>query len=278
MGGRIGRRAFLAGSAGSALRVQAAQLPEIVYLVGPTGSDPPKRLLREGVVFQRAYAACPDHQWWAQTLTTGLFAHALGSQHKVTGLPGRWIEASSISEAELALQRLDQTAAFPDTPLIFISKPGGDCPGDRCTRVALAIRYPRAIRGGSASDFLASTVDVAPTLARLAGAAPTTETHGRDLSNLLRTGVGERPESIYAEGQLGQPGEWRMVVRGLDKLVIGPGGDVLHLYNLGEDPEEANDLAREVGHQLKIDELRALIRVWMKRTSDGVDPSGLRRR
>jgi hypothetical protein len=69
-----------------------------------------------------------------------------------------------------------------------------------------------------------------------------------------------------------------MVVRGLDKLVIARGGDVLHLYNLGEDPEEANNLAREPGHQLKVDELQALVRVWMKRTADGVDPSGLRRR
>jgi len=278
MAARIGRRSFLVGSAGSALGTGAGQLPAIIYLVGPTGSNPPKRLLTEGVAFQRAYVACPDRQWWGQTLTTGQFAHALGAQAKVAGLSGRWIETASPGEAERALQNLDQTAPFQDTAVIFISRPGGDCPGDACSRVTLAIRYPRAIRGGGPGDFLASTVDVAPTLARLAGVILPYETHGRDLSNLLRTGAGERPESIYAEGQLGQPGKWRMIVRGLDKLVIGRGGDVLHLSNLGEDAEEANDLAREVGHQLKVDELRALIRVWTKRTSDGVDPSGLRRR
>jgi hypothetical protein len=278
MGGRIGRRTFLVGSAGAAVGTGAGQLPEIVYLAGPTGGDPPKRLLREGVAFQRAYLACPDQQLWGQTLATGLFPHAFSSQHKVAGLPGRWIDASSSAEAERALQNLDLTARFQDTAVIFISKPGGDCPHDRCTRVSLVVRYPRAIRGGSATDFLASTVDIAPTLARLTGVALTYETHGRDLSNLLRTGAGERPESLYGEGQLRQPGEWRMVVRGLDKLVIARGGDVLHLYNLGEDPEEANNLAREPGHQLKVDELQALVRVWMKRTADGVDPSGLRRR
>jgi hypothetical protein len=278
MAGCIGRRSFLAGSAGAALGVGAGQLPAIIYLVGPTGSDPPRRLLTEGVAFQRAYVACPDRQWWAQTLTTGHFAHALGGQTKLAGLPGRWIETASTAEAERALRNLDQIASFQDTAVIFISRPGGDCPGDSCARVTLALRYPRAIRGGAPGDFLASTVDVAPTLARLAGVTLPYETHGRDLSNLLRTGAGERPESIYAEGRLGQPGEWRMIVRGLDKLVIGRGGDVLHLYNLGEDAGEADDLAHEAGHQLKVDELRALIRMWTKRTSDGVDPSGLRRR
>jgi hypothetical protein len=278
MGGRIGRRAFLVGSAGSCVGADAGQLPEIVYLIGPTGGDPPKRLLMEGVSFQRAYLACPDRQWWAQTLTTGLFAHALNPERKVAGPAGRWIETSSSGEVERALHDLDLTAPFQDTAVIFLPKPSGDCPQDRCTRVPLVIRYPRAIRGGGTTDFLASTVDVAPTLARLAGVALPYETHGRDLSNLLRTGAGERPESIYGEGQLRQPGEWRMLVRGLDKLVTTREGDVLHLYNLGEDPEEAYDLAREPGHQLKVDELQALIRVWMKRTADGMDPSGLRRR
>jgi hypothetical protein len=54
--------------------------------------------------------------------------------------------------------------------------------------------------------------------------------------------------------------------------------DLLHLYNLGEDPTEEHDLAREIGYQLKVDELRAQLQAWMKRTGDGMDPSGLRRR
>jgi hypothetical protein len=54
--------------------------------------------------------------------------------------------------------------------------------------------------------------------------------------------------------------------------------DILHLFNLGEDPTEERDLSREIGYRLKVDELRALIQTWMKRTGDGMDPSGLKRR
>lgn len=276
MDARIRRRAFLAGSA--SLVRGGAPLPQVVYITARSRCETPKRLLTEGVAFTRAYAACPDRQWWAQSLVTGLFAHTLAAGNKPAGLAGRWVEVSSSAEAERALRDLDFTAPFQDTAVIYTCNPPGDCPDDRCTRVPLVLRYPRAIRGGKEYDFLISTVDVAPTLSALAGINLPYEPHGCNLAAFIRSGAGERPESIYGEGQMQQPGEWRMVVRGLDKLVILRSGETLHLYNLGEDPEEINDLTREPGHQLKLDELRALIRVWMRRTSDGMDPSGLRRR
>lgn len=277
MDAHIGRRAFLAGSA-AVLRGRATQLQQVVYIAGRSRCDAPKRLLTEGIAFTRAYVACPDRQWWAQSLVTGLFPHALAAGSKPAGVAGKWLEVSSSAEADHALRDLDFTAPFQDTAVIFTCNPSGDCPDDRCTRVQLVLRYPRAIRGGKEYDFLISTVDVAPTLSGFAGTGLAYEAHGRNLAAFIRDGAGERPESIYAEGQMRQRGEWRMIVRGLDKLVIARGGDALHLYNLGEDPDETNDLARQPGHQLKVDELRALLRVWMRRTSDGVDPSGLRRR
>jgi arylsulfatase A-like enzyme len=271
----IGRRAFLAGSASLA---RGAPFPQVVYIAARSQCEAPKRLLTEGVAFTRAYAACPDRQWWARTLATGLYAHALAADNSTAGLAGRWVEVSTVADAERALRDLDFTGAFQDTPVVFACNPVGDCPDDRCTRAPLILRYPRKIRGGRQFDFLISTVDVAPTLSGLAGVDLPYEPHGRNLAAFLQSGAGERPESIYSEGQMQRPGEWRMVVRGLDKLVLSRSGQLLHLYNLGEDPEEINDLAREPGHQLKVDELRALVRVWMRRTSDGVDPSGLRRR
>jgi len=160
---------------------------------------------------------------------------------------------------------------------VFLSGSREDAPSERATHVALAIRHPRLPRG-KMFDFPISTVDVAPTLLALAGLEPPGEVHGRDLSAFLTAGTGGRPESIFAEGGLGTADEWRMVVRGLDKIVVRRNLELLHLFNLGEDPDEEHDLGHEIGYQLKVDELRALVRVWMKRTGDGVDPSGLKRR
>jgi arylsulfatase A-like enzyme len=83
---------------------------------------------------------------------------------------------------------------------------------------------------------------------------------------------------VYAEGQLGSREAWRMVVRGLDKLVFTPRLEILHLYNLGQDPGETTDFAREPAEGRKRDELRAIAADWMRRLGDEMDPSGLKRR
>jgi hypothetical protein len=94
----------------------------------------------------------------------------------------------------------------------------------------------------------------------------------------LTTGKGERPESIFAEGKIGDPAEWRMLVRGLDKIVINRQDEVTHLFNLGQDPYEMENLAQSRVHQRTKDELMALMNEWRKRTADGRTGSGLRKR
>jgi arylsulfatase A-like enzyme len=154
---------------------------------------------------------------------------------------------------------------------------GADSWYEESVRAPLLIRYPRLLKSGK-SDMLVSNVDLLPTLVSFCGAPVPDGVQGIDLSSPILRGGGSRPESIYAEGGIGTPGEWRMIVRGLDKLVVDPGVHVLHLYNLGEDPGEMTDLARQPAAELKRDELTALVKVWMSRTHDGVDPSGLRLR
>ena len=121
------------------------------------------------------------------------------------------------------------------------------------------------------SDVVASNVDLAPTLLALCGVGSGGSMQGRDLMR-------ERPQSIYCVGQLGTPDEWRMVVRGLDKLVVDRSQTVTHLYHLGEDPDEIDNRARDPAFELKRNELKALLNDWMRRTGDGMDPSGLKRR
>jgi arylsulfatase A-like enzyme len=158
-----------------------------------------------------------------------------------------------------------------DTIAVFTSDHGyGSGPLEPAVRIPWMLRYPR-LKPGRRNGILASNVDLAPTLLALCGVVPGDSMQGRDLMR-------EQPQSIYCAGQLERPDEWRMVVRGLDKLVIDKSQNITHLYNLGEDPMEMENLARDPAQELKRDELKALLHDWMRRTGDGMDPSGLKRR
>ena len=126
------------------------------------------------------------------------------------------------------------------------------------------------VEAGGKNNALVSTVDLMPTLLNLCGVDIPENVQGQDIS--------VHRESVYSSGKLGEPAEWRMVVRGLDKLVVDRELNVTHLYNLGQDPFEMENLARDVSQDLKRDELKALLKDWMRRSGDGMDPSGLKKR
>ena len=155
---------------------------------------------------------------------------------------------------------------------------GDDYVYEETIRIPLAIRYPRVLGGAAQSDMLVSQVDIMPTLLTWCGVAIPAAVQGRDLSALLAGRPGERPDAVYAEGRLGQKDEWRMLVRGYDKLVVDMEGSVTHLFNLADDPYEMTNLANVSAQQLKRDSLLAIERQWMKKLGDGVDASGLRKR
>lgn len=242
----ITRRQF--AGALSVVGLSATELPKLRIVVVPEHGP----AIEDAVSFTRAYAACPQPEMLRSSIVTGAFPHARSAAPR--------------------LRVVDE-----DAPVLFISQPADETPFESTMRIRIALRHPRLRDAGPLHHF-ASTVDIAPTLWALAGMRPQGEFHGRDLSPLLLSGAGERPESVYAEGRVNTPDEWRMVVRGLDKIVVRPNLEALHLYNLGEDPDEMRNLVREPGNQLRIDELTAVVKAWMKRTSDGVEPSGLRRR
>ena len=101
---------------------------------------------------------------------------------------------------------------------------------------------------------------------------------GLDHSALLTTAKGLRPESIFAEGKMAGEGEWRMIVRGFDKMVIDRQGEVTHLYNLSNDPYEMTNMKDSRDQRLTRDAMMALLNDWRKRTGDGRSASGLRSR
>jgi arylsulfatase A-like enzyme len=186
------------------------------------------------------------------------------------------------------LGALDQQRLTGETIVVFTSDygemlgsqglEGADVPFEEAVRVPLVIRHPGLSATERGSDFLVSNVDLMPTLLGFCGAEIPDGVQGRDLSSLIANGQGNRPESIYSAGHLGFGDEWRLMVRGLDKLVVDRKLEVTHLYNLGQDPYELENRAEDPSRELKRDELKALLQDWMRRTGDGTDPSGLKKR
>jgi len=175
---------------------------------------------------------------------------------------------------------------FKDTIVVFTSTCGeqigsqgimvGDSAFEESVRIPLAIRYPRLWSKGMENDLLVSQADLMPTLLGLCGFMTPQGVQGASLVPLIVNGKGDRPDAVYAEGQIGQRFEWRMLVHGYDKLVTDSEGNVTHFYNLADDPYENNNLVNASSEQLKRDALVAMKQLWMRKLEDGVDPSGLK--
>ncbi|MBL8177537.1 MAG: sulfatase [Bryobacterales bacterium] len=186
------------------------------------------------------------------------------------------------------LKTLDEEGLSRDTMVVFTADHGDmlgsqgleykNEPYEESARIPLLIRYPRGLAAGSRNGMPVSNVDFMPTLLGLCGAEIPDEVQGVDHSTLLTTGQGRRAESIFAEGKMAGDGEWRMIVRGHEKMVIDRQGEVTHLYNLSNDPNEMDNLKSAREHRLTRDSLMALLNDWRKRTGDGRSGSGLRSR
>jgi arylsulfatase A-like enzyme len=199
---------------------------------------------------------------------------------------------SKDQELGVILAALDRPELARDTAVIFTSDHGAqlgshnmmedDVAFEESMRIPLAVRYPRGVTGqGRTNAGLISQVDLAPSILKLAGVAAPNEMQGRDVSQLLFAGGGELPEAVYAEGRIGDRDEFRMLVHGYDKIIVGMGekaGDTAlkNYYNLADDPLEMTNLSLTSSEQLKRDSLMANVQQWMKRVEDRMDVSGLR--
>lgn len=188
------------------------------------------------------------------------------------------------SAVDAALGKLVQ-AAGEDTIVVVTSDRGAmvrshGLDGDRAwyeesAGVPLLMRWPGKLQAGTKQDWLVNNVDVGPTLRGLCGLDPAEGAQGEDRSELiLKGGDGVRPESIYGQGELGTGREWRMIVRGWDKLVVDRGLKAAHLYNLAQDPFEMDDLIIDRASVRRQEELLALMRRWMIKTADRVPYPG----
>lgn len=255
---------------GSALRAEEVTLDAVLRLGGYTVVNP-------------IDVKAPSPFFVNVTLDAGRFASADASKiHLRENVPANLQEKARKDLAERygawaamdqqfgkILASLEAAGVANDTIVVFTSDHGEQIGShglegagvayEESTRVLLAIRFPRVMKG-SASDVVASQVDILPTVLGLCGEPPFEGIQGHDLSPLLLGGTGDRPESVYGEGKIGSKDEWRMVVVGSDKLVVDADGAVTQLFNLASDPFEKKNLAGDPLTELKRAELLAMLR------------------
>ncbi len=189
----------------------------------------------------------------------------------------------------LVLAALDRPELKENTLVVFTSDrgeqlgshgmTGDDTPYEESVRIPFAMRHPLLANPGE-RDMLVSQADIAPTLLGLCGlpAPAAEEMQGRNLAPLLTGTKGEAPDAVFAEGRIGQPDEWRMLVHGYEKLITDADGHPTRVFNLVDDPYEMNNLVNVSAEELKRDATSALLQYWRRKLGDGRDASGLKDR
>lgn len=154
------------------------------------------------------------------------------------------------------LDVLRRRGELDDTVIVYMTDNGfsfgehrwvtKDCPYDECIRTPFFVRFPGAFR--RTDEHLISNVDVAPTIADLAGIAPEGPVDGRSIVPLLR---GESPPS-WRSGVLGEwvgddriPPWW--AIRTRDALYVEYETGERELYDLRTDPYELVNRAGDPG-------------------------------
>ena len=103
------------------------------------------------------------------------------------------------------LAELDRQGIAGNTLVMFLSDNGRPFPRCKTTlydsgiRTPFLVRWPGHIEPGSRCGSLVSTIDIAPTVLRLAGIEPGPSVQGQDLSPLFRDPAAKVHQTIFAE-------------------------------------------------------------------------------
>jgi arylsulfatase A-like enzyme len=136
---------------------------------------------------------------------------------------------------------------------------------DEIVRVPLIVAGPGVTAAGRAVDTPVSLIDLAPTLAALAGAALPAEAEGLSLVPALQgQAIDERP--VFSEALYRVPLNQQAIRSGGYKLIVRQGDGQVELYDLRADPAERHNLAAE--RPGVADALRGELERWQARMHD----------
>ena len=212
-------------------------------------------------------------RWRYKFSTSELYQRSMkGKYRMITGVD----TASSI-----ILAKIEELGMRENTVVIFSSDHGmffgdrglADCwlMHEECLRVLLIVCDPRlgTARRGILREEMALIVDIAPTILELAGVEPPARMQGQSLLPLLR---GEWPEwrtECFIEHRFDRPGfpKSEGVRTTCWKYFRYYEQDPVHeeLYDLENDPHEANNLAGDPAVAAQLDRHRARCDEWKAR-------------
>lgn len=140
-------------------------------------------------------------------------------------------------------------------------------PYEESVRVPLAFRWKGSLAPRPV-DALASTIDVAPTLLGVAGAAPVDGMHGLDLGAWLEGSEGPRRDHLLIQGNLGREESWRMVrsPRWTYAEWLRTGRRVL--WDMDTDAHQLRDLSADPGAAGIREELAAALKAQRRAVGD----------
>jgi arylsulfatase A-like enzyme len=178
------------------------------------------------------------------------------------------------------LSALDEAGLSEQTVVVYTSDHGdGDAAHawnqktalfEETCRVPLIVRDPRRTSRGDMTTALANIgLDLLPTLLGVAGADAPTDADGRDLLGVL-DGAPAHQEVVVETAFGPTPGRaGRALVTDRYKYVVyGWGAHREQLFDLVEDPGEMRNLAVESAYDPVLNDLRARLLAWCRRTSD----------
>ena len=190
------------------------------------------------------------------------------------------------------LRTLDEVGKADDTLVIFFSDNGGVGPGRRADngplregksslfeggiRVPFVARWPGRIPAGTVSDAFLTSLEIFPTLLKVAGATrPDAILDGFDMMPVLR-GQGASPRNemfwLHEHGasdrvqQAARIGTWKWVHSRVDGEERGG------LFNLASDIGEQNDLSARNPEMLAM--LKARYEAWQWEMDHAIEPRG----
>jgi choline-sulfatase len=225
------------------------------------------------------FTSCPQeqpHQWFSWE--PGPISEAM--VRPTPSLQGYFASITAM-DADIAriVARLDESGLRESTVIVFTSDNGFSC-GHRgiwgkgnatwplnlwenSIRVPTILSQPGRIGAGAVTDVLASACDLHPTLLNLVGVPvpPDPLAAGVSLAPVLSGEAGTTREAVLICHEYGgvrgvRIADWKYVVRAGE----GP----RELYDLGQDPDERNNLADEPAYRSRMDELDAVLHDWFR--------------
>lgn len=215
------------------------------------------------------------------SLTYGRFAEGVRLLQLEAGL--------SVDEGiEAIVAALESTGQADNTVIVLTSDNGyfwgehrfyggKDYPYEESIRIPLLIRYPRMISSARTDPTQVLNIDIAPTLARLAGVEPPAALDGISLTPLLRQETTAIRDDFLLEwyNLPNAPGlpTYNGVRTPQWKYLTYPLASEAELYDLVEDPFELDNRAHDPAYQDQVAGLRARM-FELLRSADGYEDSG----